>query len=943
SFSLKEAIAIVVDIGPSMNNAPPGEDTPLQTALDAITMIVQRKMFSESKDELALVLCGSPGTDNPLADGQSYENITIARPMAPADFEFLQQVQTDITPSNVSADFIDALVVAMDHLVNATQGKKGFGFKRLILLSDLGGEFGDDGIDTIVAGIKNTGTELNVIGPDLEDDDEDSEKPGPSGTANGHRKEKTSQQRAGEAMIRHILQEVEGECYSFSEALPALSYFQMRQVRPTAWKANLQITPDLVIPICSYIKLKDFKTKSWKKVYAKDPEEGIVTSRTFHMNDEEETELDKEDVVEGHRYGNTLVPMSADDKENMKYRSEKCFKVLGFTKSENIKRHHQLGDGASFVVADKGDESASVALSSIINALYETNMVAIVRKVYSAASGPKLGCLMPHIKSDYECLVYVELPFREDVRQFTFGSLPIKDDDQTNKKFKPSDEQLDAIDDLISNTDLSTAAEDEEGEKSESLKPKLIFNPHFQRLYQCLQHRAFNPDDALPELSPLIANSLKPPQEVAANCEQQCEKVKKLFKLEVVKKKEDKTGESMFKSNEEEPASKKLKVDDDLEGGLADITKAKVTEVGTVTPVEDFIALISQKDVDNFSEACKQMEKRVEQLVLDSFGAQFYAKAMDCLKALREQAIKKSEPKIYNTFIKTFKDTLISKGRRSFWEQIVDEKQSLISKLESEDSDVGKEEAEGFNKEEEASQEEEEKAEEADDADDLETVNEAFKNGSRDFNINVKSILCCIVFNPEWSDEVAELCQKYRSDGVVGIDMACGEMTGKETNENPHKQAFQKAYRYGIHRTVHAGESGPAEAVREAVDDMHAERIGHGYHVMDDEDLYQRLRKSRVHFEVCPLSSVRTGAVTEDLNKHPLHRFIDDGVNFSINSDDPVVLDNDLSVDYNMVMDMGMSEDAIIKCIFNAARSCFAPEKEKKDLLDLLINEYGEH
>lgn len=66
--------------------------------------------------------------------------------------------------------------------------------------------------------------------------------------------------------------------------------------------------------------------------------------------------------------------------------------------------------------------------------------------------------------------------------------------------------------------------------------------------FQCLQHRAFEPHDPLPELSPLIANSLKPPQEVSARCEVQCEKIKELFKLEVVKKKDDKkTGENMFK------------------------------------------------------------------------------------------------------------------------------------------------------------------------------------------------------------------------------------------------------------------------------------------------------------------------------------------------------------------------------------------------------------
>ena len=47
-------------------------------------------------------------------------------------------------------------------------------------------------------------------------------------------------------------------------------------------------------------------------------------------------------------------------------------------------------------------QSAAIALSALANAMYETNKVAIVRKVYSAAAGPRLGCLIPHIKAEYE-------------------------------------------------------------------------------------------------------------------------------------------------------------------------------------------------------------------------------------------------------------------------------------------------------------------------------------------------------------------------------------------------------------------------------------------------------------------------------------------------------------------------------------------------------------
>ncbi|WAR17053.1 XRCC5-like protein [Mya arenaria] len=622
----KEAIAVLLDVGPSMNQAPPGVATPLETALEAITMILQRK------DEVALVLVGSEETDNPLADDESYQHISIANPLV-----------------------VDGIVVAMDHLINALQGKKGFGFKRLIVMSDLGGEFGDDQVDTIIASIKNSGTELNIIGPDFDDDDDAGPTPGTSGE---ERKEKTPQQRAGHALVRHILEEVDGECYSFSEALPALSYFQSRQVRPTAWKCPLEIGPELKIPINGYVKVKDFKLKqSWKAVYAKDPEMEVGKLRTYHKNDEEETEVDKDDMVEKHRYGTESVTIPEEDKGNMKYKAEKCFKVLGFTKMENVKRSEMMGDGCMAV-------AAGIALSALINALYETNMCAIVRRVYNASSSPRVGCLVAHIKADYE------LPFMEDVRQFTFGSLPLKEENPTNKKYKPTEDQLSAVDSLITSMDLSTAAQDDEEESTELLKPKLTFNPHFQRLYQ---------------LSPMIANYLKPPEEVVVRSQSNLESLRAKFKLEAVKRKEEKTGENLFKENGDgEPAGKKVKVDGDLEGGMETIAKATVTEVGSTTPVEDFMALISMKDEDKFDEACGQIQKRIQQIVLDSFGDQFYGKAMECVKCLREQCIKKQEPSQYNTFIKSFKETLVSKARKDFLDKMVDGKQSLITSGECE-------------------------------------------------------------------------------------------------------------------------------------------------------------------------------------------------------------------------------------------------------------------
>ena len=58
--------------------------------------------------------------------------------------------------------------------------------------------------------------------------------------------------------------------------------------------------------------------------------------------------------------------------------------------------------------------------------------------------------------SFFQCLYYNEVPFAEDLRTFQFGSLPTKEETTgpNNKKFTPTEEQLDAIDGLIDNMDL---------------------------------------------------------------------------------------------------------------------------------------------------------------------------------------------------------------------------------------------------------------------------------------------------------------------------------------------------------------------------------------------------------------------------------------------------------------------------------------------------------
>lgn len=222
----------------------------------------------------------------------------------------------------------------------------------------------------------------------------------------------------------------------------------------------------------------------------------------------------------------------------------------------------------------------------------------------------------------------------------------------------------------------------------------------------------------------------------------------------------------------------------------------------------------------------------------------------------------------------------------------------------------------------------------------VDLVNQGLQEGEKAFGIKVRSILCCMRHQPSWSLEVLELCKKYHQKTVVAMDLAGDETIEGSSLFPGHMEAYEGAVKSGIHRTVHAGEVGSAEVVREAVDVLKTERVGHGYHTIEDEALYNRLLKENMHFEVCPWSSYLTGAWNPKTT-HAVVRFKDDQANYSLNTDDPLIFKSTLDTDYQMTKkDMGFTEEEFKRLNINAAKSSFLPEEEKKELLERLYREY---
>ena len=190
--------------------------------------------------------------------------------------------------------------------------------------------------------------------------------------------------------------------------------------------------------------------------------------------------------------------------------------------------------------------------------------------------------------------------------------------------------------------------------------------------------------------------------------------------------------------------------------------------------------------------------------------------------------------------------------------------------------------------------------------------------------------------SPELAEQVAWLAAERTSSGIVGVDLAGNEA---EFPSAPFQGIFREARQAGLHTSVHAGEWGPAENVRQAIEELGAERIAHGVRIMDEPSVVALARDRRIPFEVCVTSNYQSGVVPAP-GTHPLPRMLDAGLVITINTDDPSVSRITLSDEYHRFCeDLGLPLDALRLCILAAAQAAFLPEAERQDLVSSIKRE----
>lgn len=190
--------------------------------------------------------------------------------------------------------------------------------------------------------------------------------------------------------------------------------------------------------------------------------------------------------------------------------------------------------------------------------------------------------------------------------------------------------------------------------------------------------------------------------------------------------------------------------------------------------------------------------------------------------------------------------------------------------------------------------------------------------------------------SPELAEQVAWLSVEHMKNGMVGMDLAGNEA---EFKTNPFYGIFKEAKQSGLHVTIHAGEWGPAENIRDAIENLGAERIGHGVRVMEDEKVTALAKERRTVFEVCVTSNYQSGVV-KSLNEHPLPGMIAAGLNVTINTDDPSVSRITLAYEYQHVCeDLKLPMDVLKNSVLLAAQSSFLKGDDKATLVESLKKE----
>ncbi|KAH8120739.1 SPOC domain-like protein [Phellopilus nigrolimitatus] len=582
----------LIDVSPSMaklrtveiQDGPQGETssvemTNLQWSLQFVLLKIQEMIYHGRKTEqCGVVLFGTEGTDNIISNRSGgYDNVTEFIPIAQPNAATLAKIQA-LQPSTVNGDPVDAIIVGIE-TQDKYLGKKKTWTRRMVLLTDGENPIEVEDWELTVKKMNDLQIITSIIGIDFDDEEFGFEE-----------EDKSNIKRENEKFYHRFASSLKEDygivgtaAFALQECVrPDVKMTKSALIGTTLRLGDIDVRAEEAVELpvkmskCTALvrpaSMKKFAKRvetaeeqtlrdvdddeSRKDVYAQlAMQTEYFVSKDENADDEKDEDedegkqgedgaekVDKEQLIRGFKYGASYAP--CPDGQFPRLSTRKGIDICGFFSDKMVRRNLAMGE-VQYVWADPSSGQTQVSFSSIVQAMLARGVVAIARWVSRDEMDPKMGLLIPREFEKVDCFLWLQMPFADDVRRYTFPSLENlfskKGEVITKHPFIPTDEQMGAMDHFVDSMDLMQAGDkNEEGNREPWFDPRLSYNPAVHRIKQALFHAAVVTDlrtNPLPPPHPEVVKYLEPPRRVLKRAHDATVECKSVFKIKQVPKK----------------------------------------------------------------------------------------------------------------------------------------------------------------------------------------------------------------------------------------------------------------------------------------------------------------------------------------------------------------------------------------------------------------------
>jgi aminodeoxyfutalosine deaminase len=188
-------------------------------------------------------------------------------------------------------------------------------------------------------------------------------------------------------------------------------------------------------------------------------------------------------------------------------------------------------------------------------------------------------------------------------------------------------------------------------------------------------------------------------------------------------------------------------------------------------------------------------------------------------------------------------------------------------------------------------------------------------------------------FGADAAMAVVESAKRCNSKAIVAFGIGGDELSVPTEEFRP---SYDRAAQIGLHKLMHAGEVGGPEKIREAIELLGAERIGHGIAAIHDQKLMDLLAERKIPLEICPASNIKTATLARQLRRedariedHPLPKLLRHGIPIVLSTDDPAMFHTTLYEEYANAARMGLQEHELTRLVEMGFEHAFLPSSER--------------